>query len=36
MEMIHSELKKKGLKITIINEPEEIQPPTAKGEASKA
>ena len=36
MEMIQSELKKQGLKITVIDEPEETQAPTAKGEASKA
>ena len=36
LEMIQAKLKKKGLKITIINEPEGVQVPTAKGEGSKA
>ena len=36
LEMIQGELKKKGLKITVINEREGIQVPTAKRESSKA
>lgn len=36
MEMIQLKLKKKGLKITVIDEPMETEAPTTKGEASKA
>ena len=36
MEMIQSELNKKGIKIIVIGEPEETQAPTVKGEAYKA
>ena len=35
MEMIQVELKKRGLKIKVINEPEEMQPSTAKDEVPK-
>ena len=36
MDMIESELKKRGLKIKVINEPEEMHPPTARDEVPKA
>ena len=36
MEMIQSELKKRGLKTKVINEPEEMQPPTVKDEFPKS
>ena len=36
MEMIQEELKKRGLKIKVINEPEEVQPSSAKDGVPKA